>query len=508
MATKSPISVCLVCRPRGSSTGHAFPLSQSKRRRVTTMSVASSCDTFAMVSHVRMSQGLEARTSTGPRRMKQRDTAEALDSSQKLRASRIELFDKVSDFVPPKEAQQQVSGKATNYATLSGPLPHEKFRELLIMHCPATPGPADKPLRTLLRHQLLHCDHPRDIQKVFAVAMPRGRAASTLASLHEPLTRAIYRCRAAVDDFTVLKLIGGIIARLRHADLPVVDDFLILGLKFAARTRSKEHMKKYLRQLRAHSIPLKSSKFRAIIAKCSIGCRGLGEIRNGRWQRDDLLEVLHGFHDCHHLPPSAQFHLATFMDRADWYYLHGWVAILSRCRDIPALQTEWESWKISDARCDPTKLVSRIGRTIAKRRGDHFFIENFALAGAHKEAWAVMQEAELNFSDLHPRVQLMMLDGVEFAHVFDDSIRDGLLRKYDIQLQKIEAALGVRWISPGEVENGRGSHQSIEDIEIALERLAVPDWKLEEDFGYPYDAKSCNEKSTDNALRIAEEFDR
>ena len=64
------------------------------------------------------------------------------------------------------------------------------------------------------------------------------------------------------------------------------------------------------------------------------------------------------------------------------------------------------------------------------------------------------------------------------------------MRKYDTDLRKVEAALGVRWVpSPDSGDSAKGYHEMTEDQWTVMERLAAKDFKLEEDFGYPYDGE-------------------
>ena len=238
-----------------------------------------------------------------------------------------------------------------------------------------------------------------------------------------------------------------------------------------------------------------SHLFRSIIAKFSIGHRGLGEIRNGRWLRSELQQVCTGFDDCRHLPPEQQYHLGAFLDRSQWQYLHGWIAVLARCKEIDAVWHEWELWKLHPARLHPKNLQSMHKLITTKIRGDYWFVEQMTASGGIKEAWAIVADSGIVFSTLSGRIKRKMLEGIEYCTILDPtsdhpiahpSIRHELLRKYDADLLRIESALGVRWVPSGDPDDdAQGYHALFKDQEEVLEELSKEDWKLETDYGYP-----------------------
>jgi len=59
-----------------------------------------------------------------------------------------------------------------------------------------------------------------------------------------------------------------------------------------------------------------------------------------------------------------------------------------------------------------------------------------------------------------------------------------LLEQYDLELKKVENALGVEWIDLGD---DQGYHRPTESMQQSLEALSSPFFKLEPDFGYPLD---------------------
>ncbi|KAK5732173.1 hypothetical protein LTR17_010750 [Elasticomyces elasticus] len=309
----------------------------------------------------------------------------------------------------------------------------------------------------------------------------------SLEALHEPIVRALYRCRDQVDDTAVLRTVNGIYSRYRVYGVHFDDQLLAFGLKFSARCRG-----------------MTSNVFRATIAKFSIGHRGLGEIRNGRWQRSDLLQVLLGFDDCSSLPKEEQFHLGTFLVRDDWQYLHGWIAALARCKAVDVMWEEWTLWKNCQARRDARKLASISPAMTTKTRGDYWFVEQMTYSGGLREAWAMVEATWTDLGRLKDRIMMRLLDGVEFCSVGVWEVQGGVIRgrlvgKWDFELGKIEKAFGVSWVpttleegtgldGPGSLEGeGEGYHVLFEDQEKVLEAMSSDSFKLEEDYGYPYE---------------------
>ncbi|KAK3117881.1 hypothetical protein LTR53_000294 [Teratosphaeriaceae sp. CCFEE 6253] len=367
-------------------------------------------------------------------------------------------------------------------------IPHPIFRAHLAL------ATSDKLIRLVLRLQLFRSRRPLDILRIVATALTMSRQTrASLAALHEPLLRALYRCRDLVDDNEVLRTISTICGRFRVYDLRVHPQLLSLGLKFAARTRSLRGMKRYLRDIRESGKGMTSNVFRATIAKFSIGHRGLGEISNGRWLRSDLIQVLMGFDDCAHLPPEKQYHLGTFLLRDDWQYLHGWIAALARCKHNAEIWSEWLRWKDSEARRKPKHLASISPSVNTKTRGDYWFVEQMTYSGGLEEAWQIVEQTDTLVSTLKARIKLRLLEGLEHCPppVWQsqcDAIQQALLQKYDAELGKIEHALGIAWMPIDLDDDAEGYHVMYREQEEVLEALGEEDFKLEEDYGYPHES--------------------
>ncbi|KAK0279814.1 hypothetical protein LTR35_008537 [Friedmanniomyces endolithicus] len=374
-------------------------------------------------------------------------------------------------------------------ASSEAPISHLTFRQNLAL------ARTSKLTRQVLRAQLLRCQRPTDVLRVVATALTMSRETRfSISAQHEPIVRALYRCRVLVDDAEVLSAVNAILSRYKVYDLHVADQLIAFGLKLAARVRTLKGMKKYLRIIRERGAGMNTNIFRATIAKFSIGHRGLGEIRNGRWLRADLLQVLMGFDDCTHLPLEKQFHLGTFLDRRDWQYLHGWIAALARCKHADEIWREWMIWKDSAARRWPKRLASINPSVTTKTRGDYWFLEQMTYSSGLKWAWKLVEETQPDVGKLRDRIVLTLLEGVEHCprsvwQTQGETIRRLLLRKYDIELAKIERALSVAWVSTDLEDEAEGYHVLLEEQEtVVMERLSHEDFKLEEDFGYPYES--------------------
>ena len=410
------------------------------------------------------------------------EAAQALEVMVNLRERRhvfLRSMSKSEPIPPANNDTISVKDKLRLPEAQAAPIPHPKFRELM-----RQAGSA-KQIRQVLRAQLLRARHPKDLLRVVAVAMLTRSHAEQLAILFEPMMRALYRCRESVTDAEVLATSLAIVSRLRFAGLVPHYQLITVGTKFAARARSLNGMKKYLKLVRERRTTMTSNLFRSVIAKFSIGHRGLGEIRNGRWRRADLMQVLTGFEDCKDLPPEQQYHLGVFLDRNDWQYLHGWVAVLARCKAKDAVWAEWLLWKQNPARTNPKRLESAEGHMDSQRRGDYWFLEQMIHAGDIERAWRILEDSPLSFSSMKDRVKTRLLDGVEHATIWTPQMTEAMLDKYDTDLSKIERAFGVTW-QPG-AEDGEGQHILFRDQEEALDELGAMDWKAEEDFGFPTD---------------------
>lgn len=418
------------------------------------------------------------------------EAALALEEIVRTRDMRVEALKRLSN--PSIPFYQQRPGHNANFIprgafalrlpeSRAAPVPHATFKELM------RTTKVVKHLRSAMRAQLLWAQHPKDILRIVAVVMLDRANAEQFASMYEPVIRAFYRCRNTVTDRQVLGTINTIVSRLQFAGLPIHPQFLTIGMKFAARARSVAGMKRYLRHMHERRETMNNHLFRSVIAKFSIGHRGLGEIRNGRWRRADLLQVLTGFDDCRHLPPDQQYHLGVFLDRDDWQYLHGWIAVLARCKASDAVWDEWILWKQNSARINPKRLDSQGIFITTAVRGDYWFIEQMAHAGDLERAWRILEDTVIPFSRLKPHIKSLLLEQVEHASIWTPQLTEAMMEKYDSDLSRIERAFGVEWQASAENDCGTGQHVLFRDQEEALDELGSDDWKCEEDYGFPVD---------------------
>ena len=505
MAARRPPSVCVFCRARQVSARKRSPWTIAKRR-LETVAVRPEDDGVifpdSKLQKERDGEGdgpvLGLETSLRQWKLpvpvnEQTKAALEFDALWQQRDVRLEVLRSLSNPWPKVPAGHQHHVSRVPYLlpeANAAVVPHATFRENVKRAL------GQKAVRQVLRAQLLRCQTPKDILRIMAVAFQNPTIAEHLATMEEPMMRALYRCRGAASDPEVLKTLNIIITRFRYADFNVHPQLLFMALKFAARARSLPVMKKYLKLIRQAGLVVSSNVFRSVIAKFSIGHRGLGEIRNGRWKRRELLEVLTGFEDEKHLPEDQQNHFGTLLIRHDWGYLHGWIAALARCKDSDSVWKEWELWKESDARKVPKSLVfsEAVGqfwrtrsRITSKKRGDYWFLEQMTLSGDSQRAWEIFKETGIPFEMLKTTTKDRLLDHPEHATIWDKDMGEQMLQRYDRHLSKIESVLGVQWVPDG--EDGDGSHQQIRDKEEALETLAEDGWKLEDDFGFPHDTE-------------------
>jgi hypothetical protein len=333
--------------------------------------------------------------------------------------------------------------------------------------------------RRLMREQFLRCQTTQDLMRVLAVALQRKETTRELVDMDLCIVRALYRARDTTTDQKIFGAITTIVTRFRREDLPVTRFLLAVGIKFAARTRSLPGMKRYLKLHTELGFPIAKTLFRSIIAKFSVGSNGYGEIRNGRWSRRDLLQVLLGFEDT---APEDQHHLGLFLDRTEWTQLYGWLIVLSRCKASDEIWKEWLLWQDNPIRLKTGKVASQHGE--AKLKGDYSFIEVMADAGDTRRAWEMLRDSGIPFRDCRSRLRRTLLRDIQYATLWDAQISLDLLEQYDFELKKVENALGVEWIA---LDDDQGYHKPTDSMQQSLEALSSPFFNPEPDFGYPYD---------------------
>ena len=80
---------------------------------------------------------------------------------------------------------------------------------------------------------------------------------------------------------------------------------------------------------------------------------------------------------------------------------------------------------------------------------------------------------------------MILLDHPEHARVWNDHMTASMLEKYAVELQRLERALGARWV---QTEDGEGHHVLESNLEETLEQLGDPTLSTTPLPGYPWDA--------------------
>ncbi len=156
-------------------------------------------------------------------------------------------------------------------------------------------------------------------------------------------------------------------------------------------------------------------------------------------------------------------------------------------------------------------MASMTPSITTKTRGDYWFLEQMTYSGGLKWAWKLVEETETNVGLLKNRIIFALLEGVEHCprsvwQTQGETIRRLLLRKYDVELTKIERAFSVAWVSTDLDDEAEGYHVLLENQEtVVMERLSHEDFKLEEDFGYPYESVvPSKERDLHDAVEVDE----
>lgn len=328
-------------------------------------------------------------------------------------------------------------------------------------------------IKRKLKKQLLDCQTTKDIFRVVAAALQTPMVAYRLARLGEQISRAFFRSRSSASDLSIATRIFVLIQRFAKSGLLIQPVLMTHGLKFAIRSRDIDIVKRYLKELRKRKVELSVTTFRAVIAKCSIGRQGFGEIRNGRWKRDDLLQVLLGFKDA---VPGEEYHLGVFYSRSDWQYVAAWSQILSRCGAYDELWQEWLWWKDSEARLSDRPVMC-LGVAPAtpwtwRQRGDRWFIQVFIDAGLIDWAWTILKETQLDPFTLRRECLHQLLERMDLAAVWNEKLQQALMDKLVEDLAAIEQMMGVKWVQ----RDGISFHAPLQNCQESLEMLSEPDF--------------------------------
>jgi hypothetical protein len=327
----------------------------------------------------------------------------------------------------------------------------------------------EKDIRRKMKDQLRRCKTTRDIFRVAVAALQSKRTAQIFTGYGEFISRAFYQTREFSSDISIAAKIAVLIKRFDREGLSFKLPLFYHGIAFAFRSRNLNLVKRFLWEFRSRGLLMSRGLFRLIIAKCSIGRRGYGEIRNGQWNREDMKQILLGFTGAQ---PGKEYHLSTFMDRNDWQscFAFAFVQILARCGFVDEMWKEWLIWKQSPTRLENAPINSPCtSRDTAGVRGDCHFVQEFIIAGDYKRAWKVLAETRIDPKLIQGEKLRTLLSWSNLATIWNESLREELMQKYEEDLDAMEHFLGVEWISDG---RGGGYHRPTIRLNEALEELS------------------------------------
>lgn len=315
------------------------------------------------------------------------------------------------------------------------PIKHQLFRQLV--NDSIRSGGRERECGAIIRAQLDRCLIPRDILRVLVVAMQHRRSARSFLNQYEDIKAALYRTRQSVSDRLVSRTTLQILKRVEIAGYPIPATLLYTAAKFGSRSRDRVMMYQALLRVKAHVSTVNTNQFRSILAKISIGNGRLGEIRNGRWDREDLRQILLGFEEERHLPLDQKCHLGTFVDRLDWHHMHGWIAVLSTAGLVDHLWHEWHLWLNHNSMRPPRPSDIKAGRSLSKTgiEGDVWFIERMMETGDAKKAWSIYSQSPVPFHRLKAEVQFSLIRHHQPAGNSIIPAMDSLLVKYKDHLE-------------------------------------------------------------------------
>lgn len=247
-------------------------------------------------------------------------------------------------------------------------------------------------IRRLLRVHFAACQTATDVLHVVALAAQREVTMAQLPLSYPRIIQAFFRSRTRVSDQRVCSALRVIIKRLLMAGVHVPLELYACGLKFSARSRKLEKIRWFLTQFRKEDLQMSRNLFRSVIAKCGIGFRGFGEIRNGKWARGDLWQILFGF-DGAETEAERHAHLEAWLERTEWNEISAWLQILVVAGARSKVREEWEIWKRSPKRCEEVLWHTPRHSTppTLKMRGDHCFIQTMIRFCDIETAWSTLR---------------------------------------------------------------------------------------------------------------------
>jgi hypothetical protein len=299
--------------------------------------------------------------------------------------------------------------------------------------------------RRVIRKHLDAAVTSRDIFRVVAAALQRPCVAAELPQLSQQIIHAFFRSRRTSSDLTIALKIMVLINRFDKAGLRVSSLLLTEGLKFAIRSRNLRLAKRFLQEIRFREERMSRKVFRSTIAKCGIGPSRMGEIRNGAWNRAELLQVVLGFSNA---KPGQEYHLGSFLDRSDWRFMSGWLLILSWCGAKDQLLKEWVWWTSCSQQRFGQKADDRPPQLFRRSPADidRWFILQFVRAGDPARAWQILKERQIDPFSLNRDLLHALLERADLATFWTERLSRALAEKFKHDLERVERLLGIQFI--------------------------------------------------------------
>lgn len=294
-------------------------------------------------------------------------------------------------------------------------------------------------LRRGFRKLFDHCQTARDVYRIIALACIEPNTLEPLQHLSHHISSALYRARVYATDRRIYSIYYRLIQRLLDAGLKVDPLLYNNCVRFAARSRDLGAMQKALLLFKMQNVDMGFRTFRAIVAKFSIGANRYGEIRNGTWERHDLLAVLSGFEGTESRGGvMANHHLESFLKREQWTYLQAWIQILAHCGLGSQMWKEWLLYKNSNTRAN-----------VDRPRRDEFWVAQMLIAGDTKLAWYIFEESGLELGRLREDTRSLLVNDApkRASRLEAQQIQDGVK---EALFERVEKDLGYRWQSDGE----------------------------------------------------------
>ena len=307
-------------------------------------------------------------------------------------------------------------------------------------------------------------DTVQQVKYIAANYLSSLRDGIQLVSRFPTIAQVLGQSQTVAEAENILRTLNLIVSRLSLLKIPLDRNIICYGIHCATKARSTIAFRHYISQLAQDQLQLDLSETLGVLKNLVLWAEQDNfEGWDGSRRRQELLyvisgQIIEGFQISR---KEKQANLRECMARGNAQAWDRFLYVIGKISGKDALSREWQMMKPSSGE----KSVRSTEDTTQQDRNSYSghpgaevtnsFIQHLLASNGPEEAWKVVTESSCKAEALDDLTWNSLLDYPEYLTEWEPGMAEPLLKKYEQEILKIEAALGIKWTG-GE----NGSHVS------------------------------------------------